>query len=189
MKLSVVVTLVSLLGVAGSSPGVDWPQWQGPGRDSKSTDTGLLQEWPEAGPSLAWRIENCGGGDSARSIANGRIYGMGNRDDQEIVWALSETDGKEIWVTPLGPAFEQRASQAKERPGCTPTVDGERLYYRMEDGTVVLIEPSPKQYIEHGRFEQPDRRKPPAWAHPVIANGKLYLRDQDLLFCYNVEAH
>jgi len=28
----------------------------------------------------------------------------------------------------------------------------------------------------------------PAWTHPVIANGKLYLRDQDLLFCYDVKA-
>jgi hypothetical protein len=29
-------------------------------------------------------------------------------------------------------------------------------------------------------------RSPPAWAHPVIANGKLYIRDQDLLLCYDV---
>ena len=36
------------------------------------------------------------------------------------------------------------------------------------------------------RFEQPDRSREPAWAHPVVAGGRLYLRDQDLLFCYNV---
>ena len=38
------------------------------------------------------------------------------------------------------------------------------------------------------RFEQPDRTKLPAWAHPVLANGKLYIRDQDTLFCYDVKA-
>ncbi|HQH73443.1 MAG TPA: serine/threonine protein kinase, partial [bacterium] len=55
-------------------------------------------------------------------------------------------------------------------------------------GPMLLIEPNPKQYIEHGRFEQPDRSEQPAWPHPVIANGKLYLRDQDVLLCYDVKA-
>ena len=34
-----------------SGPG-DWPQWRGPNRDGKSSDTGLLKEWPEDGPKL-----------------------------------------------------------------------------------------------------------------------------------------
>ena len=55
----------------------------------------------------------------------------------------------------------------------------------MEDGTIVLIEPNPKQYIERSRFQQPDRSKLPAWSHPVI--GRLYVRDQDVLLCYNVK--
>ena len=53
---------------------------------------------------------------------------------------------------------------------------------------MLLIEPSPKAYIERGRFEQPERTAKPAWAHPVIANGKLYIRDQDTLFGYDVKA-
>jgi len=447
MKIPMTLIAIVLMIVAGSGMGADWPQWQGPERDGKSGDTGLLQEWPAGGPPLAWRVGNLGGGDSAPSIASGRIYGMGNRGDEEVVWALSEKDGSEIWATPLGSAFSQRASQGKEGPGCTPTVDGERLYveglagnvaclqvedgkivwqismteqfggrvprwsyresplvdgdkvictpggedamlvalnkltgetvwksklpaspagaseapspsggrrggrggrrgpsggaayvsviaidfagqrqyvqltantlvgvaasdgkflwrydkpanrmgincatpifhdgmvfassaygggaglvklskdadgtiqaeevyattemqnhhggmilldgclygasggneggalvcldfktgkvlwdqreavgrrakgslaladgrlyYRMEDGTMVLIEPSAQEYLERGRFEQPDRRQPPAWAHPVVANGKLYIRDQDILFCYDVKA-
>jgi hypothetical protein len=53
---------------------------------------------------------------------------------------------------------------------------------------VVLIEPSRKEYIERGRFTQPDRTEKPAWTHPIVANGKLYIRDQDVLYCYNVKA-
>ncbi len=64
----------------------------------------------------------------------------------------------------------------------------ERIYLRSEDGTMVLIEPNSESFIERGRFEQPDRSSAPAWAHPVIANGKLYVRDQDNLFCYDVQA-
>jgi hypothetical protein len=63
-----------------------------------------------------------------------------------------------------------------------------RLYYRAESDTVLLIEPSAKEYVERGRFTQPDRSRSPAWAHPVIANGKLYIRDQDVLLCYDVKA-
>ena len=38
-----------------SEPG-DWPQWRGPNRDGISSDTGLLKEWPEDGPKLAWKV-------------------------------------------------------------------------------------------------------------------------------------
>lgn len=64
-----------------------------------------------------------------------------------------------------------------------------RLYYRSEgQGTVTLVEANPKQYVVHGQFQQPDRSTESAWTQPVIANGKLYLRDQDTLYCYNVKA-
>ena len=417
-----VLALLTAIAFASTPESFDWPQWQGPDRNAISRESGLLKEWTPAGPPLAWKITGLGGGESTPSIAAGRIYGMSNRGADEVVWALSEKDGKTIWVTRLGPAFQQQEPPGKDGPGCTPTVDGERLYviglggdvsclqirdgkivwqrsfqrdfggevpiwsfresplvdgdkvictpggegativaldkltgktiwksqvpddpkaayasaiaidfagqrqyvqltakalvgvaasdgkflwrydkpsnnygincstplyhegqvfaasaynnggglvklskeangsikaeevyfsdkmqnhhggmilfegnlyganggnsggylvcldfktgnvlwderrgekrapkgsvafadgrlyYRLEDGTMLLIEPSPKQYIERGRFVQPDRTRQPAWAHPVIANGKLYLRDQDVLFCYNVKA-
>ena len=62
------------------------------------------------------------------------------------------------------------------------------LYVRGEKGDVALAEANPKEYVEHGRFSQPERSKQQASAHPVVANGKLYLRDWDKLFCYDVKA-
>lgn len=412
--------LIGATAFASSPSSFDWPQWQGPDRNAISKEGGLLKEWTKDGPPLAWQVKGLGGGDSAPSIAAGRIFGMSNRGDDENVWALSEKDGSTLWVTRLGPAFKQRMPQSKEGPGCTPTVDGEllyveglggdvaclqvkdgkivwqrslkddfggrvpmwsfresplvdgdkvictpggenatvaaldkltgktiwtsqapgrpkaayasaiafdfqgqrqyvqitakaligvaasdgkflwsydkaangngincatpiqhdgfvfaasaygaggglvklikdadggikaeevffskkmqnhhggvilfdgclyganggneggslvclefqtgkvlweagknqagkgslamadgRFYYRTEKGTVLLVEPSAKEYIERGRFEQPERTELPAWAHPVIANGKLYIRDQDLLLCYDVKA-
>ena len=53
---------------------------------------------------------------------------------------------------------------------------------------MLLIEPNAKEYLERGKFKQPDRSRVPAWAHPVVANGKLYIRDQDVLLCYDVKA-
>src|SRR5258708_2513037 len=119
--------LPSATAFAGPPESFDWPQWQGPDRNAVSKERGLLKRWKEDGPPLAWKIKGLGGGYSAPSVAAGRIFGMSNRGDDEVIWALSETDGKELWVKRLGPAFPQRRPQGKEGPGCTPTVDGELL--------------------------------------------------------------
>lgn len=217
----------------------DWPQWQGPDRNAHSKETRLLKEWPKDGPPQAWKTKGLGGGDSMPSVAAGRIFGMSHRGADEMVWALSEKDGKEIWAVRIAPAHIQSWPQSKEGPSATPTVDGDRLYVMglagnvvclqatdgkivwqrnlvtdfggrspmwsfrespLVDGdkvictpgggdtTMVLIEPSRKEYVERGRFDQPERTDKPAWAHPVIANGKLYVRDQDTLFCYDIKA-
>ena len=55
------------------------------------------------------------------------------------------------------------------------------------NATVILVDAAPGGYSEKGRLQQPGRSQEKAWAHPVIANGKLYLRDQDLIFCYAVK--
>ena len=60
-------------------------------------------------------------------------------------------------------------------------------------GTVALVEASKEKWIEKGRFTlkpQSTKRKPSGkiWTHPVVANGKLYLRDQELLFCFDIKA-
>lgn len=62
-----------------------------------------------------------------------------------------------------------------------------RLYVRgHSSGEVALVDANPKEFKEAGRFKQPERSKIPAWPHPVIANGCLYLRDQETLFCYSI---
>jgi len=72
--------------------------------------------------------------------------------------------------------------------GSITYADG-RLYCRSEGkGTVELVEANPKEYVQVGSFDQPDRSTETAWAHPVVANGRLYLRDQDKLLCFNVKA-
>ena len=70
--------------------------------------------------------------------------------------------------------------------GATVYADG-HLYLRSEAGPVALIKATPTELVETGRFDQPDRSEEKAWPHPVIANGKLYLRDQDILLCYDVK--
>jgi len=78
--------------------------------------------------------------------------------------------------------------------GAIGYADGMLYCLDEQTGTVVLIEASPEAWIEHGRFTlepQTEIRSPSGgiWVHPVIANGKLYLRDQEFLFCYDVKAN
>jgi outer membrane protein assembly factor BamB len=60
------------------------------------------------------------------------------------------------------------------------------LYCLGEDGVMGLIEPSPAAYKEKSRFEI-GRGSYPTWTPPVIAGGKLYLREQDNLYCYDIK--
>lgn len=62
------------------------------------------------------------------------------------------------------------------------------LYVRGEQGTVVLAEATPAGYKEKGRFRQPFRSRLATFPHPVVANGRLYLRDEDVLLCYDIQA-
>jgi len=79
------------------------------------------------------------------------------------------------------------AEKEKLKKGCVSYADG-MLYFREEDtGTMILLEASSSGYSEKGRFKQPDRAQEKAWPHPTIANGKLYVRDQDMLLCYDVK--
>jgi outer membrane protein assembly factor BamB len=60
------------------------------------------------------------------------------------------------------------------------------LYLRKENGRVDLYEASSTKLTRRGTFEQPHRSKLKAWPHPVIANGRLYLRDQYVVLCYDI---
>lgn len=99
-------------------------------------------------------------------------------------WVCQEfKTGKNVW--------EERRKLGK---GSLTYADGHLYCYSETDGTVALIAASPEGWKESGRFKLPresTRRSPGGkfWTHPVIANGRLYLRDQDLLFCFEVKDH
>jgi outer membrane protein assembly factor BamB len=65
-----------------------------------------------------------------------------------------------------------------------------RLYLHGENGEVALVDPSPEEYREVGRFTPPnvpDRGNSKAWAYPVVAGGRLYIFDSGTLWCFDVK--
>src|ERR1043166_3417384 len=104
------------------------------------------------------------------------LYGTGG---QSLVCSEWDT-GKIKW--------EERALA----PASICFADG-RLYLHGENGEAALVEPSPDGYQEKGRFappHQPERSQAmeKAWVYPVVANGQLYIRDHNMLWCYDVKA-
>lgn len=160
-----VISVAAVSGWLSIASGNDWPQWQGPDRNAISKETGLLQEWPKAGPPVAWRIPGLGGGDGAPAIAEGRILVMGTLGDEEVVWALSEKDGSDLWMRSLGPIFRQRMPQSQEGPGCTPTVDGDRLYVLGMDGKLACLQVKDGKVVWQRSLTKDFGGLVPAWSY------------------------
>ena len=129
--------LLFLSLLTSSSSALDWPQWRGPNRDGKSTDTGLLQEWPVSGPPLSWTASGLGRGFSSVSLADGRIFTMGDAENDQHVIAFREEDGSLLWKTRVGPAWTDPSLYPGSRS--TPTVDGDRIYVLGTEGDLACL--------------------------------------------------
>lgn len=174
MKTSSAYLSLFLFGATATA--ADWPQWQGPDRNAISKETGLLKEWPKDGPPLSWKIKGIGGGDSTPSVAAGRIYGMSHRGADEIVWALSEKDGKEIWAVRIAPAQPQNWPQSKEGPSATPTVDGDRLYVMGLAGNVACLQVADGKVVWQRSLVTDFKGRSPMWSFresPLVDGDKV----------------
>jgi outer membrane protein assembly factor BamB len=107
------------------------------------------------------------------------IYGYSDG----VGWVCQEfLSGKIVW-----------RERSKFGKGSIGFADGMLYLLSEDDGTVVLIDASPHGWNEKGRFTlQPQskirKREGRIWVHPVVCNGRLFLRDQDLVYCYDVSA-
>ena len=63
-----------------------------------------------------------------------------------------------------------------------------RLYVLSEEGEMALLETTESAFEFRGRFRLIPERKTDVWTHPVILNGRLYLRYHDTLSCYDILA-
>jgi outer membrane protein assembly factor BamB len=126
----------------------DWPQFRGPNRDGKSPETGLVKQWPAAGPGLIGTISGVGGGFSSPAVAGECIYITGKVGDDLKIFCF-DGSGKKIWERTHASAFGEANAPHSPYPGAraTPTIDGDMIYllgglgrltaYRTSDGEPV----------------------------------------------------
>lgn len=117
-------------------------------------------------------------------LVDGLVCGWsGNTNGGRGQWTCQDfKTGKMLWES-------SKFNQA----GSVTYADGRLYCYGQNDGTLVLADVNKSGWKEYGRFVIPrhsalPRERGHIWTHPVVANGKLYLRDLDLIFCFDIKA-
>jgi outer membrane protein assembly factor BamB len=112
-------------------------------------------------------------------LINGKLYGY----TETQYWVCQDfKTGEIVW----------RERPDGVRKGSVIAVNDRLLCFDMQNGTLAVAAASPDGWKEFGRMTIPERTKISTqdnqlWTHPVVANGKLYLRDHDLLFCFDLK--
>lgn len=122
-------------GVAGDS--CEWPRYRGPDMNGISPCTGWSTDWPDAGPKQLWK-SNVGIGFSSMSVTGGKLFTMGNRDDEDHVYCLDAETGETVWhysyPSPLSPNLYEGG------PNATPTVDSDRVFTLGRHGKLISFD-------------------------------------------------
>ena len=121
----------------------------------------------------ATKLQNHHGGMVLR---DGYVY-CGHKHNNGLPICVELETGKVVW------GGEERGPGSGS--AAVTYADG-NLIFRYQSGEVALIEASPSGYKLKGSFKPEFVGGKPCWAHPVVIGGRLYLRDQDKLMCYDV---
>ena len=153
----------------------DWPQYRGPNRDGVSSETGLLDQWPEGGPKELWRT-SLGQGFSGISISGGRIYTMFGEGSDEFVVCLEGATGQEIWRRRTGSNFKDRFGDG---PRSTPTVDGELVFVLGARGALLALGATDGQPVWSRDLPGEFGAETPRWGYSSapLVEDKLLLVD------------
>ena len=133
LVLTGVLCAAGALGADGA--GASWPRFHGIKGDNISTETGLLREWPDAGPKLLWTAKGLGHSFGSVTIADGMIYTAGDIDKANVVTAM-DTNGAVKWRTENGACWK------RSTPGDrgTPAIDRGRVYHENAHGAIVCLD-------------------------------------------------
>ena len=99
----------------------------------------------------------------------------GDSDDAGIPFCAELMTGNVVW--------KKRGSG---KGSATVVAADGHLYVRFADGTLALAKADPADYVEVATFKIPGSDARPSWSHSVILDGRLYLREQDKILCYDL---
>jgi outer membrane protein assembly factor BamB len=119
------------------------------------------------------KVQNHHGG---MVLVEGHVY-LGHGHNQGLPTCVELLTGRIAWGPVRGPGAESAA---------VLYADG-HLYFRYQNAVMALIEATPEAYRLKASFTLPSHLDN-SWPHPVISNGRLYLRDQDVLMCYDLRS-
>jgi outer membrane protein assembly factor BamB len=104
-------------------------------------------------------------------------YVYGDFDDTGRPFCAEIKTGKIVW---------RKQDRGPGRGSAAVTYADGHLYFRFDNGYMALVEASPTGYNEISTFKIPGSGSA-SWAHPVVVGGRMYLREQDALYCYGLK--
>ena len=162
-----------LLGSAVWLQAADWPNWRGPDHNGISQETDWSGKWGSSGPKRLWNA-SVGTGVATVSVADGRVFTMGNKSNRDTVYALKETTGDILWRHSYSEALSPK--QYDGGPSATPTVDGEYVYTLSKTGKAFCLEASTGDEVWNRDLKQLYSLPTPTWgfaSSPVIHGDKV----------------
>lgn len=138
----------------------DWPRWRGPDGNGISKETGWLAKWPAAGPRRLWTVK-VGIGFASFSVANGRVFTTGNKDDTDTIFCFDANTGRQLWkhsyAEKLDPKYYEGGTSA------TPTVDSDRVYSLSKAGLLFCLDAAKGTVIWSKNVTKELKAKLPTW--------------------------
>jgi len=133
----IVLSGFGILSAMGGSQVIaaDWPQFLGLNRNGISSETGLLDAWPDGGPEEVWRVPG-GVGMSAVAVSGGTACTLVQTDGQQFLLALDAKTGKQKWRTAIVPEFR---NQMGNGPRATPAIADGAAFVFTGDGTLARV--------------------------------------------------
>ena len=136
IQRDVLSALILSLVMAGQLSAADWPQFLGPDRNGTSSETGLMDKFPQDGPEVVWRVSG-GIGMSAVVIADGMALTCWNGRGKQLLSALDAKTGKPLWEAALADAYRNALGVGLR---ATPTSQDGVVYTLTGEGVLCAVE-------------------------------------------------
>ncbi len=175
-RINTFASVAALLVAASvSALATDWPHWRGPSRNGISTETGWTDQWPAAGPSVAWKA-GVGLGFSSFAVANGRVVTAGHADEKDTVFCFDAMTGKEIWKhsypSDLGDKYFDGGTTG------SATIEGDRVFWLSRWGDVFCFNAADGKVVWNKNVQAETKARVPDWGFtgaPLVLGDKLIL--------------
>jgi outer membrane protein assembly factor BamB len=168
--------LIAFISISLVARADDWPQFLGPTANGISTETNLLDKWPEKGPPIVWQ-KAIGTGYSAPSVRDGQLILHHRLKNEEIVEAFDANSGASRWRYAYPSQFVDPYGY-NNGPRCTPLLTANRCYTFGAEGRLICTDVASGKLIWE-RDTAKEWTIPPAFfgvgSTPILESNRLFV--------------
>ena len=152
--------------------GTEWPAFRGPNADGIAPDTGINKDWSRKPPRTLWKVSLGDGGYAGPSVADGKLFVIDHKEDQDVVRALNLRSGKEAWMF----AYSDTAKANYGFARATPVFSEGKLYTLSRLGLLHCLDAGTGKKVWSRDIRGEFNGKRPSWDYamsPLVDGEKL----------------